>query len=1441
MSATGVPARSASATENNWWRRSCQLKNDSVYFFDGIPVPHLAKEDAKTGDEYQDPAQAFIRSIHDDLANGYGFVPFIGAGFSVTAGIPMIRHLQQYLQRCICMALGIDVDADLQTLEKLQPSSTTSKRSKTNLPQGALYPRLVPRWNPRTDEWPPFIDRSRTPEDDRWERLLRLSLRDPERSKRAWLYRHALGAMQEWRTALEFLSHIEFFGDSRLALDSEDGPLRFCEPDRGIIDSCFREVMRDKRPSMNHRMLAALSAVLRIDLILTTNFDNLTEAAFDEYRNPLTAFDVHMGETLPDRATIGRARSIIKLHGSQRSLRADFSLEGLPNAEDRERFRDYLADRPIHHRTIKDPAEKDGDAQPNEKQASRHLLMLGVAAKEKRTVAFIRNALRFLPNLHVYWICYSEGEVKTVLQEFEDTTSKELHKSGDSMARVRVLRHTNAGLLFLQLYQSIRKSLPSHGAIFPSTSRLSFPPLPWQSSPFQSNAGYKDLVESLEQAIPEKKDNGTGYRLVVARSESGVFGVASAAGEIFRKRETTRNCLWLDLNDIHNADDLFEAFREAAFHYLNESDWSPLFQSSKNRSLAKGKSTSPMLAGEIVRIVNSSNQPWTLFLNARETPGANRASFDHPNGWMDDTRRTKRTAASAEDFIDMMKAFFKANETSQSNQIIVVVLCFSGKQRGSNLYGSHLLNRLAALQDENPSLVHFCDPLEANSNSIHSVAKVVQDVVEWTSDVSYEGTDEIRARRRFVQTLVSMQRPRHLSVAWARCVNSEWQLVSRAYDKDKLDWLEDLQHRHLIRLSHGGFIWFTAIYREALRALLALTPRQVAKGLDDPTVKSLFEKHKLNPAILRDLGANGWNATAHQADIHLSLSTWYRKVLDATGTAACVFEIVDHLCWAAADLLEYESVRFIEDEQHPLVEVPVDEDTRIFIATKHLKAARELLTEHLFLIQTQGYPGASLSRLKFLRNLWVGDKPKRRTYTVCDLIQRKLRLTHRRLERLKAGEPWDDRHPLNWKELARAIAKLQCTCDEVARAVYREVSEDRDAFRSHSHFGLRMVRDFPLSGGEVEAQLQTLTGKGQKLYMLIGDTFKRSDGQAAELSLMRNRKDEWIRWWKWCAMLGNDSRSFDAAERSSRRAIAASIRLPLQYPFDMEQVPDFTAGSDAESMKDLKNRVLWKFSLGDSGSLDAKGQLEALHSLEVAAFNLTLRANTLRRARTLGVQSAACDPTQERACDDDAFMYATKGLELVEGIQNTGTPRVDHDFELHWCKARLLMIAGISSLSKPKTDSRHAMTFLSDAAACLNSATPERSHSDLAIVELRCAEARLHEVSSEPFVEGSPAFDQWIYDFLAKPLEANEAVVRKTAESNQYELLRALRKVRSRTRDAVRFLDRAQRILRERRRNVFWTTWYFERRMRAIVATVGYGLRERNTRKLCFANSLPGA
>src|SRR5437867_12032719 len=84
------------------------------------------------------PSEDFCAEIHDQVKNGKGIVPLIGAGLSASAGIPTRPDLLAYLQRCVTMALGL----------------------------GDEEVSIAKRWHPRRDPWPPMegdgVEKART-------------------------------------------------------------------------------------------------------------------------------------------------------------------------------------------------------------------------------------------------------------------------------------------------------------------------------------------------------------------------------------------------------------------------------------------------------------------------------------------------------------------------------------------------------------------------------------------------------------------------------------------------------------------------------------------------------------------------------------------------------------------------------------------------------------------------------------------------------------------------------------------------------------------------------------------------------------------------------------------------------------------------------------------------------------------------------------------------------------------------------------------------------------------------------------------------------------------------------------------------------------------------------------------------------------------------------
>ena len=197
-----------------------------------------------------------------------------------------------------------------------------------------------------------------------------------------------------------------------------------------------------------------------------------------------------------------------------------------------------------------------------------------------------------------------------------------------------------------------------------------------------------------------------------------------------------------------------------------------------------------------------------------------------------------------------------------------------------------------------------------------------------------------------------------------------------------------------------------------------------------------------------------------------------------------------------------------------------------------------------------------------------------------------------------------------------------------------------------------------------------------------------------------------------------------------------------------------------------------------------------------------------------------------------AELLASKGMSFVEKIHTSGLKREDHDFELQWCRSRLLMDVGLSMMfdkTPNRKSSRHAMSMIGDAALCFYSMTDERARTDMALVQLRSADVRLHEAVT---LQNKADFQTWVYNQLLTLHSTSDAVVCNgcaPSSKSRPPTDEALRMVNARTRDALRYLDRAEPLLRERRRNVWWTTWYFERRMRAISLLLWASVNEKGT------------
>jgi hypothetical protein len=1258
----------------------------------------------------------FIDEIRSELKNGCGFTPFIGAGFSVSAGIPIVKQLKRYLNRCICVALGAELD-------------------------GSAGVRQL--WNPRTDRWPPFIDSAR-PEPQDWQDLMyrRLLLERTKDDGRPQIFQEGFGAMAEWRTSLLFLSRVNL-----KTTRSRGGPDPYPIldlPRSEVIDACLREIMKHRKPTLNHTMLGALAGPLRLDLILSTNFDSLLEQAFESKHIHLRTFEVPLGGQLPDYSAVSQARTLIKLHGGFYSLRADYSLDAPPTELEKTTFLSYLTGQ----------AGTSPDSNFLSTHQKRHLLVLGIGASETRSLEFLRYAWDNCPGLRIFWVCYSQEQLEKTL----DFRERCLTTPKTTPSQFVVLRHTEVGLLLLQLYQAVRKTIPPSGIVFPSVTRLPVPPL--ENTLQQEQTKLPEDISRVEESVigsglsrmkeALKGRESKAFKLIVAH---GQLGVTSTCYRLYRDLESDNFCLWLDLNDISSADNLFETFQEACYFKLGQEDWTPLYATKDDRPRAS----------EIYRIARAGSKPWIIFLNAREKPGANRLSYPESNGWLDQPHNLPPFLKLVDDLC--------SNDTGL---ITVILMCRDAD--------SPVLRELKETR-----AIHVEIPGHKESIPItYHPATFGSKITEWYGKADTSALRE--AKRQFVFTLALMQRPRFFASAWdsatypelLKSTNGQHTVAEiRSIDRERETWLRELQELGLLRWLDGGFIWFHSERRELVRSLLRQSPQ----------------------------------AAQEERKIHKGLAAWYRKVFASTGAAPAIFEAVDHYCFATDCAL-------IEAAHTHDPEVIAKSMER---ACTYLAAARRLLRDHSFLVQTHGHPRNSIRRLDLIRDFW--DAPLRGTTsgTKLDLFN------------YPPFNHWAD-------NLLKSIAKLQCMCVEVSRAILREIGEDGEAYERQRELQKRIITDKPIALHEIREGIKYHKKKSGMADMVSVLSVETSERDA--------RPHDLIRWWRWCAMLAVASRSFDRAEHSLRRALSVPCRDEAMYQGstgDNLRLEEF----NLSSLKMVhifekpggtgREDQLWAFRDGDTKH---KFLLELLHCIELSVYLLLLRSNTVvRRGALLWIKDERDHATlaELKAGDDRshellnaARCFADRGLKLADQVLTTGVYEGEHDFYANWCKSRLLMHYSLLCLPDDDTYkdySPHAMSYLADAQAALHDSDPYRYRADLALIELHRAEVRLVEASRRRLYDQYP-FERWTYDRLRESVGDAKRTCQKLWEDitrKQYDVEKVLVEVSSRSFDALRYLDLAEPMLRERRRNVWWTTWYFERRLRAMAAILWCSVVERGS------------
>lgn len=662
---------------------------------------------------------------------------------------------------------------------------------------------------------------------------LQSALWDPERKKKAELFKksmgdddvsqirqEAFGAMADWRSSLQFLSR----------LDARNGEIERTSADSFVTDSFFLGLVSDAMPNLSHRVLAHLADPLHSRLLLTTNFDELLEKAFSETGSPITSFDVHLDAGLPDARTVSSQRSLIKLHGGRYGLRANYSLDSIPSQDDQRAFTSYFSTKHF------EPDEwLEAKTYPENTQA--HLLVLGSSAKDSRTRAFIVTAMARLPGMKVFWICNSPSSVATVEKEFASV----LH-------RFNILQHSNLGLLLLQMYQHLTNSLPPSGIDYPAIWQL---PLDNVRRPDPDVSKQRPLFEkTVSSIVASLKNDAT--RIAIVESPLTVDGGSSTAAAAFNLLQTRANCVWLDLDDFSDSEELFTWLTTHLAQRTGQRELLPVPLDSKTASIR----------GEAERYCGQSSSPWYIFLDARSGTGANVAS-DNTKPFPNDTWLPKDNESFWKSLEQLTSPGTNSDLSMGSELSDVRIKVLVARYCGSGTLECEALNSLIRKRGiSRIQIRHNCIAFD-RLKICDAVMSELETPTRTTSDPCFAVYvfALLASRRLRYATLVRHELPEALS--------SVFEPFEGVSDNCIASWIDVLTQHGLLASRQGGFIGIDRVVRERLRSQL----RDSSTFRD--TLKSL------------------------EPQLETILADWYQRLFFSSNDPFAAFESIFHRCNAA--------------------------------------------------------------------------------------------------------------------------------------------------------------------------------------------------------------------------------------------------------------------------------------------------------------------------------------------------------------------------------------------------------------------------------------------------------------------------------------------------------------------------------------------------------------
>lgn len=313
----------------------------------------------------------------------------------------------------------------------------------------------------------------------------------PNKSYQQRIEEMGIRSLHDWRETLSFLASVS-------VNETLDGTRLLYKPQRdsSVIDSFNTTITRDRKPNLGHKMLAHLAGPLRIQTLLTTNFDTLIEDAYRALSLAIRVLPVTTLGSLPPAATVAEVDSVVKLHGEAHDTRADLSLDDEPSPEDLRVFAEYLTCGGGHNFGNKSPH-------------SKRLLVVGYSGSDNRCVQMIKHWLETAPDQPiVYWVCFTTGDVEYV---------RKLFSAPEYTGRIRITKSSRPDLLLYELYQRTVLSLPPGGLVYEFSHNVP----PTRLRKYDSDEG---LIERTSECSRQSGD--------LLESARVLLGFVGSAGDV---------------------------------------------------------------------------------------------------------------------------------------------------------------------------------------------------------------------------------------------------------------------------------------------------------------------------------------------------------------------------------------------------------------------------------------------------------------------------------------------------------------------------------------------------------------------------------------------------------------------------------------------------------------------------------------------------------------------------------------------------------------------------------------------------------------------------------------------------------------------------------------------------------------------------------------------